>query len=147
MKLDPKTKATVEAQGRTTATVNVAEIARLAATAPHTLGLTPTKPSKYRNRAFWLDGVYWKSEKEYGRWQELLLLARAGRITGLERQVTFPFVINGVKVCSYVADAVYVEDGVRVVEDTKSPVTRKNREYRIKAKLMFALYGVTIREV
>ena len=38
-------------------------------------------------------------------------------------------------------------DGKIVVEDVKSPRTRKNPEYIIKRKLMLERYGITIREV
>ena len=37
--------------------------------------------------------------------------------------------------------------GKIVVEDVKSPRTRKNPEYIIKRKLMLERYGITIREV
>lgn len=74
-------------------------------------------------------------------------LAAAGVISGLRRQVRIPIIVNGVRVCSYVADAVYVEGGRRVVEDTKSPMTRRLPVYRLKRKLLAALHGIDIREV
>ena len=43
----------------------------------------------------------------------------------------------------YIADFVYVENGVKVVEDTKGV---KTDAYKIKKKLMLKLYGIKIRE-
>ena len=49
---------------------------------------------------------------------------------------------------SYTADFRYTDkEGKVVVEDVKSPRTRKNPEYIIKRKLMLERYGITIREV
>lgn len=87
------------------------------------------------------------SRKEAARWAELCELAALGVISGLRRQVRIPIIVNGVRVCYYVADAVYVERGRWVVEDTKSPITRRLPVYRLKRKLLAALYGIEIREV
>lgn len=46
--------------------------------------------------------------------------------------------------CVYVADFVYKENGVQVVEDTKGVRTS---DYIIKRKLMLWRYGIKIREV
>lgn len=108
------------------------------------------KRSKYRNRKIeTIHGVF-DSVKEARRWHELLILQHDGQISELSRDAkdcTFKFVINGKHVCSYVADAVYMENGEKVVEDTKSAITRKNRAYRIKMKLLEACFGHKIREV
>lgn len=61
----------------------------------------------------------------------------------MQRQVRFPLEVNGVLVCHYVADFVYVEAGRRVVEDAKgfrTPI------YKLKRRLMLALHNVEIRE-
>ena len=55
--------------------------------------------------------------------------------------------INGVKVCTYIADFTYEELGGVVVEDVKSEFTRKDPVYRLKNKLMKACHGIDIREV
>lgn len=104
------------------------------------------KGPKYRNRAVTVDGVRFDSTKEYRRWVELVGMQAAGAISGLRRQVRIPVRINGVVVCRYVADAVYQENGRRVVEDTKSAFTRKLPVYRLKKKLLAALYGIEVRE-
>jgi hypothetical protein len=125
------------------------------------LGLDPgpqRKPSKYRNKATWVDGVRFASKKEAARYQELKLLVgeAQGRIErgSLELQPRFPLKVNGQLICTYVADfgyreydPVYGKVLVAVVEDVKSGFTRKNPVYRIKRKLMKALYGIDIREV
>jgi len=61
---------------------------------------------------------------EANRLGELRLLVHAGHITNLETQVRFPLMAHrsdgvGVKVGTYIADAVYMRDGLRVIEDSK----------------------------
>ena len=103
--------------------------------------------SKFRNRRVEVDGLKFDSVKESKRWAELQFMERAGEIKNLQRQVRIPIVINGVKVCTYVADYVYDEMAGRVVEDVKSAFTRKDPVYRLKNKLMKACHGIDIREV
>lgn len=93
------------------------------------------------------DGITHDSKREAARWETLKLMVKAGLIHSLNRQVRFPIVVNGIRVCSYVADFTYVEAGAQVVEDVKSPPTRKRPEYRLKSKLMAAVHGITLREV
>lgn len=93
-----------------------------------------------------VDGITFDSRKESRRWLELLTLQRAGAITALRRQVRIPIVCNGVCVCHYVADAVYLEAGRRVIEDTKSAFTRTLPVYRLKKKLLKAIHNIDIRE-
>ena len=49
----------------------------------------------------------------------------------------------------FVADFVYVETatGRQVVVDVKSPITRKNAEYRLKKKMMLAFNGIEVTEI
>ncbi len=88
------------------------------------------------------------SKKEHGRLSRLRMREQFGHIRGLRTQVPFDLVVNGVKICRYVADAVYDEEvngsWTSVVEDTKGLRTRM---YRLKKKLMKALFGIEIREV
>ncbi len=53
------------------------------------------------------------------------------------------------KATKYVADFVYtdVATGKTVVEDVKSPATRKNPTYVLKRKLMLDRHGITIKEL
>ena len=75
------------------------------------------------------------------------LLQRAGKITGLETKTpacVFALVVNGVKIGRYTADFVYLEKGVRIVEDSKSGV--RTRDYLLRKKLMKAIHGIEILE-
>ncbi len=97
--------------------------------------------SKYRNVRCVFAGVRFDSKREAARYAELVTLERAGRISGLERQVRFevcPRVpgLKGSRVRYYVADFVYVEDGVKVIEDVKSRITKKNPVYTLKKQLV-----------
>ena len=103
--------------------------------------------SKFRNRRVEVDGLKFDSVKESKRWAELQFMERAGEIKNLQRQVRIHIVINGVKVCTYIADFTYEELGGVVVEDVKSEFTRKDPVYRLKNKLMKACHGIDIREV
>ena len=106
---------------------------------------------KYRNTPVVMDGIRFDSKKEAKRWGELVLLERHGEICNLRRQVIYPFLIDGMKICSYTADFKYENarstgQGTIIVEDVKSPATRKNPVYRIKKKLMKAIHGIEILE-
>jgi hypothetical protein len=110
-----------------------------------------SKPSapKFKNRRTVVDDRTFDSSKEAKRWGELNLLERAGEIRFLRTQVRFPLDVNGVPICHYVCDFAYVRtsDEVQVIEDVKSPVTRKHPVYVLKRKLMRAIHGVEIVEV
>ncbi len=93
---------------------------------------------KYRNKPFVdADGIRWDSQAEYRRWSELKLLERAGQISGLERQVTVPLVVNGTKICALRPDFAFFEKGKRVLADQKGFETR---DWKLKWKLAVALY-------
>ncbi len=81
--------------------------------------------NKYKNKKVEVDGIVFDSKKEAKRYQELLLLEKAGEITDLQRQVKFVLIptqrepdtvgarggIHKGKViekeCAYIADFVY----------------------------------------
>lgn len=118
--------------------------------------------SKYGAKKTVVGGVEFDSKKEARRYQELLLLERAGAISELQRQVEFELIPvqrepdtvgirGGIRKgrviehkCSYVADFVYKENGKKVVEDTKG---FKTKDYIIKRKLMLSVYGIRIKEI
>lgn len=110
-----------------------------------------SKPSKYKNKRVEFDGEKFDSKRELARYRELVLLQRAGKISGLRRQVSFDLspsvVIQGKKrpALRYVADFVYLPlaSDVVVVEDVKGRITEG---YRIKRHLMAAL-GIEIKEI
>lgn len=89
---------------------------------------------------------------EYERWQDLLLLQRAGVIVGLKRQVKYELIptmktpsgktMRGV---TYVADFRYYDSrkGEWITEDYKG---FRTGEYKIKKKMMLAKYGIEVLE-
>lgn len=100
--------------------------------------------NKYRNKPTVVDGLRFASQREAERYQALKLLERAGQIRGLQLQVRYPLTVNGQDVATYVADFTYWVGDLQVVEDAKGVRTQV---YALKAKLMKALYGITIQEV
>lgn len=114
------------------------------------------------------DGLVFDSQKEAMRWEQLLLLQKAGEITNLQRQVTYELIPNqyetyeryskkdgkrlkdGTRLVErkvdYIADFVYtdVKTGENIVEDTKGV---KTKDYIIKRKLMSAVHGIRVKEV
>lgn len=107
---------------------------------------------RYGNIKSTYDGIEFGSKKEMARYIELKILKKAGVIDRLEVHPKYEFVINGFKVCTYSADFRYHKAGSilskdMIVEDVKSPFTRKKDSYRIKIKLMKAVYGIEIKEI
>lgn len=90
-----------------------------------------------------IDGVTFDSKKEAARYQDLKLLLKANQISELELQPKFRLEVNGVKICTYIADFRYKENGKLVTEDVKGV---KTPAYNLKKKLVKALYGVEIFE-
>ncbi len=103
----------------------------------------PVKPSKYHNQRTTTGGKTFDSKREAARYEVLLLLERAGKISQLTRQNSFDLVVNGVSVGRYVADFGYIEEGKQITEDSKGVRTSV---YRLKKKLMAAIYGIAIKE-
>ena len=106
--------------------------------------------SKYGAKKVTVNGLTFDSKKEANRYRELDLLERAGKISNLDTQVKFELIpsqrIDGKVVeraVNYVADFVYMENGNKVVEDTKG---FKTPEYIIKRKLMLYVHGIRIKE-
>jgi hypothetical protein len=106
--------------------------------------LRPTKRHKYGAVATVVDGVKFASKKEAKRYAELKIMEQAGDISDLELQPRYPLTVDGVKVGEYRADFRYRRDGVTVVEDVKGVRTAI---YRMKKKMVEAIYGITIVEV
>lgn len=121
--------------------------------------------NKYQAIKTVVNGIEFDSRKEARRYQELLLLQRAGVIQDLKMQVKYILIPaqyetyerygkNGQRLkdgqrllekeCAYVADFVYTENGIEIVEDTKGV---KTKDYIIKRKLMLYTHGIRIKEV
>lgn len=123
------------------------------------------KRNKYGNQKITVNGQVFDSKKEAKRYQELLLLERAGAIQNLQTQVKYVLIPaqyetferygqkgqrlkDGQKCvekeCAYIADFVYCENGKKIVEDTKG---FRTSDYKIKRKLMLHVHGIRIKEV
>ena len=121
--------------------------------------------NKYQSIKTTVNGITFDSRKEARRYQELLLLQRAGVIRDLKMQVKYVLIPaqyevyerygkNGQRLkdgekliekeCAYFADFVYEENGKMVVEDTKGV---KTKDYIIKRKLMLYIHGIRVKEV
>lgn len=107
--------------------------------------------AKYGNRKVIRDGIEFDSIKECQRYCELKLMQRAGVISDLQMQVSFELIpsqrVDGKVVeraVNYVADFVYQQNGLKVVEDTKG---MRTKDYIIKRKLMLWVHGIRIVEV
>lgn len=112
------------------------------------------KPSKYKSikESRLVNGKikYFDSKKEAKRFDELLLLLRAKKISELDIQpefilcdtqrhegITYPKV-------KYVSDFRYRKNGKTIVEDVKSDHTRGLSTYRVKIKWFLSIYGEDI---
>jgi len=105
--------------------------------------VTP-KPSKYNARKKTVDGIIFDSAAEARRYRELQAQAALGQISDLSLQQPYPIEINGLHVCTYIADFVYTRGGLLIVEDVKG---MRTPVYELKAKLMRAVHGIEITEV
>lgn len=101
------------------------------------------KKSKFGNRKKVLDGITFDSTREARRYQDLVLMQKGGQINLLRRQVPYPIYIKGKKICDWLADFVYIQNGLVVVEDSKG---HKTDIYKLKKKMVEAEYGFRIRE-
>lgn len=110
--------------------------------------------SKYGNRKTEVDGIVFDSKREAARWQDLLLLLRAGEISELQRQVRYeliPAYTNGrgkkIRKMEYVADFVYLDKRELevIVEDAKG---YRTKDYQLKKKIFEHVHHpLTITEV
>jgi len=102
---------------------------------------TVYKKSKYGNVKTKVDDILFDSKKEANRYCQLKLLARAGTISELELQPRFDLVVNGFKICTYIADFRYIKDNKIIIEDVKGVQTQ---EFKLKKKLMKAVHGIDV---
>lgn len=89
-----------------------------------------------------MDFARYDSKGEAKRWALLALLERQGLISELRRQVPFPLYTIGreglpVEFATFVADYVYIENGIKVVEDWK-PVAGMSPESALKIRCLEA---------
>ena len=115
----------------------------------------PKSFSKFKNKRVKLDGYNFDSLAEAKHYKySLLPRFKAGEISQLEVHPRYKCMIDGVKVCDYIADFSYIDlnqtglqgqIGCEVVEDVKG---FKTDVYKLKKKLVEALYrGTKIIEI
>lgn len=98
--------------------------------------------------------IKFDSKKEAKRYEELMIMLKAGEIENLKLQRQFTLqegfkTIDGITIrpIRYIADFTYTDsNGNMVIEDVKSEHTRKLPEYRIKYRMMAQL-GYMIKEI
>jgi hypothetical protein len=99
--------------------------------------------NKYHAKKTEYNGRTYDSAKEAHRAYELDMLGRAGHLKGVEYQPVYLCVVNGKKICKYVADfKVYYTDGRVEVEDVKGMVLPI---FKLKKKLVEALFDIEIK--
>ena len=120
---------------------------------------TPKPNRKYHNtptEKIGADGqkLRFDSRAEARRYEELMLLLKAGEIRDLRLQQEFTLIeayttIDGKRVRAerYKADFTYWRGKEFVVEDVKGGNATKTKVYAVKKKQMLEKYGITITEV
>ena len=102
------------------------------------------KKNKYGAKRKQVDGINFHSTWEADRYSELRIMEKAGLISQLKLQVKYPLKVNGAIVSNYIADFVYYDrERNEITEDAKGV---KAPEYRLKKKLLLAIYGIEIFE-
>lgn len=94
--------------------------------------------NKFKAKKIKVDGMIFDSKREYKRFLYLLELEKEQKISHLDRQVKFELLPKqkGERAITYLADFVYVDNGVLVVEDVKSKITKKQTDYILKRKMI-----------
>lgn len=126
------------------------------------------KPSKYGAKKTECDGYVFDSKRESERYSELKIREAAGEIFGLELQPRFECVVNGKKICTYIADFRYKEynppENIKYIQDDGSVEEKvvdftgfktivedvkgmKTPAYKLKKKLVEALHNIEIKEI
>lgn len=119
---------------------------------------------KYHSTKITVDGEKFDSKREYKRYLALLLKEKTGEIEDLKRQVKFVLIPSQYEIIgiyskgknagqpkkklierevSYIADFTYIENGERIVEDSKG---FRTADYKIKRKLMYYFFKIKVRE-
>lgn len=104
------------------------------------------KVNKYNAVKTKVGGYVFDSKKEAGRYQELLLLEKAGEITDLKVHPKFilqeGFIHHGKKIrpITYSADFLYRENGQAVAEDVKGGKATQTQLFKVKVKMFKKKY-------
>ena len=114
-----------------------------------TSGLSPMAyGNKYHNKKVIYNGIKFDSKKERDRYIKLKLYQSIGKIKYLELQPKF-LLLDTIHYKGktypktyYKADFKYfdINMGKYIVEDVKSPITAKDKAYRLKIKMLLVKY-------
>lgn len=104
--------------------------------------------NKYHNKKVIYNGIKFDSKKEMERYKQLKLLEKAKKIKKLELQPKFlllgtiHYKDKTYPKTYYKADFRYydIKKGKYIVEDVKSPITAKDKVYRLKIKMLLTTY-------
>ena len=108
---------------------------------------------KFTNVPTKRNGIKFDSKKEALRYDQLMVMLRAGEISDLKLQPQYTLQESyvtpegeRVRAIRYVADFSYWQKGEFVVEDVKSKATA-TAQYKLKKKLMQERFGISVQEV
>jgi hypothetical protein len=91
------------------------------------------------------DGKKFQSKAEAEYYDRLKLRKRANNIRDFRCGVLYSLVVNGLLICTYRADFEIIHnDGTKSVIDVKSEATEGVYSFRLKKKLMKALFNIDI---
>lgn len=115
------------------------------------LKIAEVKRAKYGSKKTPIDGYVFDSKREAEHYLTLKILAVAQEITALEIQPRFPIFVRSlagadIYVGDYTADFRFTERGIVKVEDVKSSAT-KTTAYKLRKRLVEAIYGIEITEI
>lgn len=105
------------------------------------------RSSRHKAKRVEIDGRSFASKAEGSRYLELRRREALGLIRELELQPRFPLVVAGIKCADYVADFSYLDGGTGelVVEDVKGKGAPLEPIFKLKRRLVEALYPFTVR--
>ena len=102
--------------------------------------------AKYGNKKTVVDNIKFDSKWESQRYLYLKSLEKAARVKNLTLQPKFLIIVNGQKICTYIADFEYDKEHANgqwehIVEDAKGVETP---EFKLKKKLLKAVHNIEI---
>ena len=100
--------------------------------------------TKYKSIKTTVDGITFASKREAHYYLIYKRFLEVGAIKDLQLQPKFPFIYNGKKMFTYIADFSYVDEFGTHIIDVKGVETPI---FRLKKKLIEAQYGIKIEVV
>ena len=104
-----------------------------------------------------LDGIVFDSATEAAHYEKLKALQRCGQISKLQVHPVFIFIVQGIPVGKFRPDFVFHDENDRVVvhevkgwkrsAKTGKLLPRVDRDFRLRARLMEACFGLVVTVV